>query len=111
VIRRILLSTAEMKAMLPELLPTVMVKAKSRDVKNFQFQVQCSPHDCMHCELCIAIYPTKSLTNGLVTGSDQAMKFAELHNGLFVYLCDKIPRRGDIVAGKSTVKNSQFQQP
>jgi pyruvate-ferredoxin/flavodoxin oxidoreductase len=95
----------------PELLPMETVKAKGRDIKNFLFRIQCSPYDCVNCELCIAICPTKSLSKVPVTGSDEAMKFAELHNDLFVYLCDKIPRRGDIVADKFTVKNSQFQQP
>jgi hypothetical protein len=43
VIRPFLPSTVETKAIPAELLPVEIIKAKGRDIKNFEFQTQCAP--------------------------------------------------------------------
>ena len=112
VIRPFLLSSEEINALPTELKSSLeTIKAKGKDVKNFQYRIQSSPYDCVDCELCVSICPTKSLTMMQINGTEEAMDYAKHQNDLFVYLTDKIPNRGALVSDKYTLKGSQFQQP
>ncbi|OHS93633.1 pyruvate:ferredoxin oxidoreductase D [Tritrichomonas foetus] len=112
VIRPFLLSTAEIENAPIEIRDKLItVKAKGKDIENFRFRIQSSPYDCVECELCVNICPTKSIKMASVNGSDEAMEYAKTENDLFVFLMDKIPNRGRIVNDKFTVRGSQFQMP
>jgi pyruvate-ferredoxin/flavodoxin oxidoreductase len=112
VIRPFLVTDGELKAMPAELQAHVQtLPARGRDVSEFRFLIQASPYDCVNCEMCISICPTKSLSMANVSGSDEANEFTKTSNDLYIYLNDKIPQRGSVVSDKFSVRGSQFQQP
>ncbi|OHT02231.1 pyruvate:ferredoxin oxidoreductase D [Tritrichomonas foetus] len=112
VIRPFLMSKEEINKA-PELIKATIktLKAKGKDIENFQYRIQASPYDCVECELCVNICPTKSLEMVSVNGSDEAMEYAKIDNEMFVYLNERVPNRGLLIDNKYTLRGSQFQMP
>lgn len=88
-----------------------VINAKGKEFSNYKFRIQASPYDCVECNLCIDICPTKSLEMTPVSGSDDVLKYAQDENDKFIYLTNKIPNRGNLVKDKYNIKGSQFQRP
>ncbi|KAK8900384.1 hypothetical protein M9Y10_002711 [Tritrichomonas musculus] len=112
VIRPFLLTSEEISAAPSQIKDKLeTIKARGKEIKDFQYTIQSSPYDCVECELCVAICPTNSLEMTPVSGTDEALDYAKQENDKFIYFTDKIPNRGNIVKDKYSVKGSQFQLP
>jgi len=86
------------------------IPANGKELSGLQFRIQCSPYDCLGCELCYSICPTKSIEMVRTAGSEQGIKDCRAQNDIFIYLTDCIPNRGSL-SDKFTLRGSQFQMP
>ena len=110
-IRPFLLKEEEIKNMPSELKPLIKtIPAQGKELEGLQFRIQCSPFDCLGCELCYSICPTKSIEMVRTAGSEEGIKGCRDQNNLFIYLTDCIPNRGELI-NKFSVRGSQFQRP
>ena len=75
-------------------------------VKDMQFRIQVTPHDCMGCSLCANTCPAK--TKALVMKPSTQMKDKEGKNWEFAL---HLPKADTSVFKRTTVKGSQFHQP
>lgn len=79
------------------------IKAKGKEIKDFNYRIQITPYDCTGCGVCIASCPAKALS------------FTEIQNVLEQedknwQKCISVPNRGHLVK-PTNVRNSQFLQP
>lgn len=101
VIRPFLLSQQEVDAAPPTLDSR---KATSGDLAGYNFRIQVSALDCTGCEVCVKVCPDDALR---MVGPEEVPELGHVEN--WEYL-KNLPLREDL-AGKNSVKGSQFQQP
>lgn len=112
VIRPFLISKKEIESSPIEIKKHLQtIPAKGKDVKGYQYRIQCSPYDCINCKLCVDVCPTKSLKMKATNGQDEDLEYAKEQNDLFLYLDEVIPNRGKLVDDKYSIRGSQFQAP
>ena len=79
------------------------IKAKGKEIKQFNFRIQISPYDCTGCGVCVARCPTNALK---LVRSETAFATQDK----YYQQCLKAPNRGHLVK-PTNVRNSQFRQP
>ena len=110
VIRPYLLSQEEVRNIPEPIRDLKTIPAKGKEFKGYNFRIECSPYDCVGCELCVGQCPTKAITMQEIR-SDKGEELATHHNDMFIYLNDCVENHGDLVKDRFTIRGSQFQRP
>nr|AAV74342.1 pyruvate:ferredoxin oxidoreductase A-like protein [Trichomonas vaginalis] len=97
VIRPFLLTQEEAKGL-------TTLKAKGKEIKNYQFRIQITPLDCTGCATCVTSCPTKALS---MTYRNAKLDEEEGKNW---DQCLAAPNRGHLLP-PTNVRNVQFRQP
>jgi len=80
------------------------LKAKGKEIKQFQYRIQITPFDCTGCGACVQACPTGALK---MQKRNHKIDRTETKNW---DQCIAAPNRGHLI-NKKTVRGSQFQQP